>query len=317
MNILFRKPLLTCKRLAFLVFPLLTFSLIAFQSCILEDMSECSEYDVVIKIVDVNGNEITADAIDTVGVYLFGQDGFERMISTGKNSDFIFHYIAKTRLTFGFEKNSPLTLVAWGNLNRDNLMVPTLTRGQSLEQSKIGLCKYGDYNQLTTDLFYATCNTNNTASLTEATDASAKDTLTLYMNRIVGAMKVTCKSMDECFGSDTEPFRLVARSTTNALNFMGNPAGETASYCPGLTKNTGGDYATPAFNLLPTSAGEPMTIEIYRRNQLLYSKSTDSKGTELRVKANEQLNVTIDFGAYGNMTVTVTPWGDTAQDVGL
>jgi len=313
MNILFRKPLLAGKRFAFRVFPLLIFTLIAFQSCVMENMSDCKEYHMVVKIVDVSSESGTPSTLDTVGVYLFSKDGFERMISTGKKSGFLFNYVSNTQLNFGFDKNSPLTLVAWGNLNRNSLTLPSLNKGQSPEGSMIQLRRCEEYDKITTDLFYSSCTTNDQK-------AANGDTLILYMNRVLGAMKVTCKSVGECFGPGTDPFRLEARSTTNALNFLANATGKASTFCPGLEKCVNGEYVTPVFNLLPTAADDPMTLELYRGDSLVYTGNIDNEGNLLRAKANEQLNVTIDFGAAGNqavVTVTATPWGNSNQEVGL
>jgi hypothetical protein len=325
MNILFRKPLFTGKRLVFLAMALITLTLNGLQSCIMEDMGDCSEYDVVVNMVDADG--IALSGMDTVGVYLFSPDGFERMIVTGRNSGYIIHLAGNETLNFGFDKDIPLTLVTWGNLHRDSLTVPTLTKGQDMQEAVVGLRKFGAYNELSTDLFYSRCNTDDTAALvTAAKTRSAlgtesafarKDTIVLTMNRILGAMKVTCRSMDAHFGASTDSFSLVVHSTTNALDFLANPSGEASVFCPGLSKNALGDDVTPVFNLLPSLAEEPITIDLYRGTQLLYTGNTDSEGNKLQAMANKQLNVTIDFGAHITVSVTLTPWGDTTQDVDL
>jgi hypothetical protein len=333
MNILFRKPLFTGKRLAFLAMALITLTLNGLQSCIMEDLGDCSEYDVVVKMVDADGTAISG--MDTAGVYLFSPDGFERMIATGRNSGYIIHLVSNGTLNFGFDKDIPLTLVAWGNLHRDSLTVTTLTKGQGMQEAMVGLRKFGAYDELSTDLFYSRCNTDDTAALVTASTMTAaktrsaletesafarKDTIVLTMKRILGAMKVTCRSMDAHFGASTDSFSLVVHSTTNALDFLADPAGEASVFCPGLFRNTDGDYITPVFNLLPSLADEPITIDLYRGAQLLYTGNTDSEGNKLQAMANKQLNVIIDFGEAGSpvtVSVTLTPWGDTTQDVDL
>ena len=316
--------------LAALLFPLLLLG-----SCVLEDMDNCAQYKLTVKIVGTDGYELPSGTVDTVNVYLFDEAGFVRMVSTDKSGD----------LMFGYDKDQELTLVAWGNLKKDSLVVPTLTKGESPEEALVELRKLEDYDLSSTDLFYARYTVRGD-SVVEATEATAtavavvgegtvtasssslaglrssgasSDTLTLSLERMVASLSITGKYMSERFGTDTASYHFVVRSTKDALNFLGSPAGDTASYVPGTSVDADEQLVTPVIRVLPTPTDETLIIDLYRGDSLLYSTTTDSDGNALQAIAGKQLNVVLIFSySFVRVTVTVTPWGEeVVQDTEL
>ena len=78
-----------------------------YASCVREDTSACMQYEVNVRVVDAEGNDLTeSEVLEKSEVYLFGENGFVRMIPAGVSSDYLF----------GHYKDDRLTLVAWGNV---------------------------------------------------------------------------------------------------------------------------------------------------------------------------------------------------------
>ena len=93
----------------FPIFPLL-FILLCCVSCVREDMEGCVRYELHVRAVDADGNDLTGNGVlQKSDIYLFNEQGFVRMIPSEGFSDFFF----------GEDRDERLTLVAWGNLKED------------------------------------------------------------------------------------------------------------------------------------------------------------------------------------------------------
>jgi hypothetical protein len=312
-----------CVRFSGIVFMLLA----VLQSCIFEDMEDCVQYDLTVKLLGSDGEELVSGTVDTVNIYLFDRNGFVRMIPIGRNSDF----------TFGCDKEDSLTLVAWGNLKQDSLIVPTLSKGETLEEALVSLRWLNGCNMSPTDLFYSrytvlqhaqqisgsALRSNNgldagAGGVALRSSSITVDTMTLSLERMAATLIVTGQYMDKLFGTVTTGYRFVVRNPRDAFNFLGNPVGDTAVYEPGTTLNAAGQIVTPVVRVLPTPTDGALIVELYRGDNLLYSTSTDSGGEPLRAVAGKQLNVLLDFRySFIQVTVTVVPWGTVTQDTEL
>ena len=92
-----------------------TLLLLVPASCVREDMEECTQYALNVRAVDNEGNDLTdSGVLQKADVYLFNENGFVRMVPSGISSDFLF----------GHDKRQKLTLVAWGNIKKDQNSVP-------------------------------------------------------------------------------------------------------------------------------------------------------------------------------------------------
>jgi len=286
----------------------------ALQGCVLEDMSDCAQYELTVNVVSPDGDALPDNVLETVGLYLFNQEGFVRMLSMSQ----------ERKAVFGYVKNEPLTLVAWGNLKQDSLVIPSLSKGQSLESALVRLRKLNSFDLTSTDLFYSfhriadsadVSNVNISASSASTRSAIDERTLTLSLSRMVASMNIVGKNMDVRFGTDTVGYHFVVCSTNDAINFLAAPSGDTASYAPGTVMNTDGYLVTPVFRVLPTPSDGILTICLYRGDMLLYSTSTDSNEEALQAIAGKQLSITLDF-RYSTVLVNVlvTPWDEGTQN---
>ena len=96
------------------IFPLFLLFILCCASCVREDMEGCARYELHVRAVDADGNDLTGSgALQKSDIYLFNEQGFVRMIPSDGFSDFYF----------GEDKGEHLTLVAWGNLKEDTLIL--------------------------------------------------------------------------------------------------------------------------------------------------------------------------------------------------
>lgn len=108
------------------VFPLFLLFLLCCASCVREDMEDCVRYELHVRAVDTDGNDLTESGVlQKSDIYLFNEQGFVRMISSDGFSDFYF----------GEDKGERLTLVAWGNLKEDTLITTEIAPGTPLKEA--------------------------------------------------------------------------------------------------------------------------------------------------------------------------------------
>lgn len=129
----------------FPIFPLL-FILLCCVSCVREDMEGCVRYELHVRAVDADGNDLTGNGVlQKSDIYLFNEQGFVRMIPSEGFSEF----------SFGEDRGERLTLVAWGNLKEDTLITTEIAPGTSLKDAKLQLRQYTHGTHIPiTDLFY-------------------------------------------------------------------------------------------------------------------------------------------------------------------
>ena len=97
-----------------------------YVSCVREDTGDCMQYEIHVRVVDAAGNDLTQSGVlEKSEVYLFGENGFVRMVPAGVSSDYLF----------GNHKEARLTLVAWGNIKEDTLITAKIKPGTLLEEA--------------------------------------------------------------------------------------------------------------------------------------------------------------------------------------
>lgn len=276
------------------------------QGCVREQMDDCVQYELTVNAVDGEGVDVTSSgAVTSINLYLFDENGFVRSVSKGSSTSYLF----------SSDKNSTLTLVAWGNLKGDSLILPELSVGTSLENAKIELLQTAaGYNLPVTDLFYSRREISSTT-----TRGVQSDTIKLVMERLAAALSVRVSHAAEHFGGAEPNLHIVVRDTGTSLNFLGEPSDDEAGYAPVLEPVTGADeWVTPLFRVFPTGESGRIYIDLYQGDTLLLTLGTDDEGTPLRALPGKETHVTVDFRyARLHISVSVKPWGSTDQNVEL
>ena len=158
-------------------------------SCVREDTEDCVQYQVHVRVVDAAGNDLTESGVlEKSEVYLFGENGFVRMVPAGVSSDYLF----------GNYKEARLTLVAWGNIKEDTLITADIKPGTPIEEARLKLKQHAEGSHLpVTDLFYCRKELNNTA-----TRSIQEEGITLVMERMAAGL-----SIRTCYLAERYPYR--------------------------------------------------------------------------------------------------------------
>ena len=158
-------------------------------SCVREDTGDCMQYEIHVRVVDAAGNDLTQSGVlEKSEVYLFGENGFVRMVPAGVSSDYLF----------GNYKEARLTLVAWGNIKEDTLITADIKPGTPIEEARLKLKQHAEGSHLpVTDLFYCRKELNNTA-----TRSIQEESITLVMERMAAGL-----SIRTCYLAERYPYR--------------------------------------------------------------------------------------------------------------
>ncbi len=277
-------------------------SAILCTACVREDTEGCVQYALNVQAVDAEGNDLTSSGVlQKTDVYLFDEKGFVRMVPAGTSSDFLF----------GEDKNARLTLVAWGNLKEDTLITTELTRGTSMEEAKVQLRRYAEGTHIpVTDLFYSCKELSR-----PQTRSMQEETLTLIMERMAACVSIRTRYLAERYPYMGEPYHFIVRGTGTEIDFTGNVAGEETGYEPASTTSDQGDVYAPSFHVFPMLENGRIEIDLYRKEEKIYTITEDNNFQPLKVTVGKQTNIDIDFRyAEIKVFITVTPWGEVWQD---
>ncbi|WP_300699612.1 FimB/Mfa2 family fimbrial subunit [Bacteroides sp.] len=271
-------------------------------SCVREDMEECMQYALNVRAVDNEGNDLTdSGVLQKADVYLFNENGFVKMVPSGISSDFLF----------GHDKRQKFTLVAWGNIKKDTMIVTDIKVGTSIEEARLQLRKHAEGSYIPiTDIFYCRREMSNTT-----TRGMQEENITLVMERLAAGISIRTRYLAERYPYTGEPYTFIVRGTGTEVDFMGKIVRENAGYRPESTTDNQGDVYAPPFRIFPTEEGGHIEIDIYRNQERIYTIVEDNDFKPLYVTAGVQTNIDIDFRyAQVKTFVTIVPWGTINQD---
>lgn len=271
--------------------------------CMRENLDDCLEFALTVKIVDAEGKDITNSGIvSTVDLYLFDNNGFIRMAPKGSDVDFLFSQ----------DKSQNLKIVGWGNLNPDSLRYELPEPGTPIEDMMLELLQNADgSHQVANDLFYSR------HELGTSTRGMQEEYITLTMTRCVASVSVRALRLNEYFGEEVSgPFRFEVRNTGSMLNFWGESANDLARHFPEVQVDEHGTLSTDVFRVFPAKEDSSILVDIFNGDELLFTVETDGDGEKLRTVAGMHTDIQIDFLATGvQVTITVEPWNTIEQEV--
>ena len=285
------------------VFPLFLLFLLCCASCVRVDMEDCVRYELHVRAVDTDGNDLTESGVlQKSDIYLFNEQGFVRMISSDGFSDFYF----------GEDKGERLTLVAWGNLKEDTLITTEIAPGTPLKEAKLQLRQHAHGTHIPlTDLFY--CRRELDGAETRGVEGPD---ITVVMERKVAGLSIRTRYLAERYPYGGEVYRFIVHCTSTEMDFTGEVAGNGAGYEPASVTDAKGDVYAPSFHIFPTGEGKPLEIDIYRKEEKLFTITEDNEFRPLYAPVGKQTNIDIDFRyAEVRAFVSVVPWGTVSQDV--
>lgn len=205
-----------------------------YVSCVREDTGDCMQYEIHVRVVDAAGNDLTQSGVlEKSEVYLFGENGFVRMVPAGVSSDYLF----------GNHKEARLTLVAWGNIKEDTLITAKIKPGTLLEEARLKLKQHAEGSHLpVTDLFYCRKEPEQ-----HRYKEHTRGKITLVMERMTAGLSIRTRYLAERYPYQGETYTFIVRGTGSEVDFMGKVTGENARYKPPTFTDEQGDAYAPPF----------------------------------------------------------------------
>lgn len=282
--------------------------LLKLVSCsVYDDLTDCSSIKLRLVLVDSISFENIINKIDPISVYLFKSNRYVRKVETENNKSI---YLA------GYEKKDSISIAIWGNLKKDSVEIIGLNVGSKPDDIYIKLIRDGDLSQEPSDLFYTSYKLNNDSGFVDIRAGETyEDTTVLTLRRIVTSVQIVAKHLVERFGNDTSEMHFKLKGLKNSINFNGKLSGSEAIYSPYTFFNPEGNLMTKVFKILPAPGVDYITVELYKKNELIFSTNKDSNGNLLRPTSGNQLNIVIDFYRTNiNIKTLITPWGEIWQE---
>lgn len=288
------------------------FLLLLPASCVREDMNGCVQYTLDLRVVDSEGNDLTASGIlEKADVYLFNPKGFVRMVPADVSSAFLF----------GDDRDERLTLVAWGNVKEDTLVTTQIAPGTSLEDARLLLrCHTEGTHIPVTDLFYCRKELNSadmedTETALQTRGGMKEDGVTLVMERMAAGVSVHTIGFTAKYPEGGSACHFVVRGAGTEMDFTGKAVGDEAGYRPVFYADEAGDIHTEPFHVFPTCGEQHIAVDIHRSGEKLCTVTQNSSSEPICTPAGKHTDILLDF-RYTTLRVTVTvlPWGEVSQD---
>lgn len=140
--------------------------------------------------------------------------------------------------------------------------------------------------------------------------------ITLVMERMVAGLSIRTRYLAERYPYNGEAYRFIVHCIGTEMDFMGEASGDGAGYEPASVTDAKGDVYAPLFHIFPTGEGKPLEIDVYRKDEKLFTITKDNELRPLYAPVGQQTNIDIDFRyAEVKVFVSVVPWGTVGQDV--
>lgn len=264
--------------------------------CTKEDLSSCApkSYTLTVSATDGQGNELTAETVKEVMLYVFDENNQYLGVHTGTQ--------VGQMVMLPYHTKEKITVVAWGNGAQGHQSMPTLTVGDKMETAFVSLLSQirstMDIAQSPDDLFYG--------SITLSKEHLTVDNK-ISISRKTSSVIITARKLKQYAGAADDDFSYVLRKSTNKLDFYGKSNGTDVGYRPEAAFDNTGQFVSPIFNILSTTSN--IEIDIYHSGVLMATVVGDSTGKPFQAVEGKLLNVLIDFSADVTVTVSVTKWG--------
>lgn len=281
-------------------------TVIMMSSCTKDDLSSCyTPYSLTIQ-VSVAPEQSDRQPVQSAVLYVFdthtGTLLGQHMVSKQDIDN-------RKEIILDYKNNNELTVVCWGNTG--NMLAPITNTG-TLNDLKITLQSANGIAASPNDLFFGTTRIDQKAD-TRTQPYAVRE---LSIERIVSSIVIKTKHLKEWMGTTSNDFHYVVRQTQSVLDFNGLISGPLVGYIPqGIFNDVTKDFITNVFNVLPSTDGNVIEVDIYHGNTLVYTLSKDENNHPIKAVRDRLLNIVIDFGARMEVNVNLTPWGDIDQSI--
>lgn len=275
------------------------------SSCIKTDTSDCVRFSLNVKVLNTNGEDITAlgEAGD-VQLYIFDGD-LHYLDQVNVSSEDI---INAKRLDFFYRTNSQsVWVVAWSNLKRNQSIIPpSFSRGTNMEDALIQLKRDADeYAINPDDLFYGVINVRGQQSNQQ-----------IPIRRKTALLRVTINGVN--FETGKNYYLVIEGAKQDAYNFKGNLVGNPIHYkhTEGFKPSETSYNTLIPFRVFPVSEGNSLIIYVYKELDIIAFTDRDTEGKPIVPIVGVTNNILINLPSGEtsiDVTVKVTDWNDFYQ----
>lgn len=290
-----RHILITCILLAMLS-PLMC-------SCINDDESLRVQYNVGVRLATKSGELLPDSVAGSVHAYMFIGGRYSHEVSREPDG----------RYYLCFDNRQAMRLVAVGLGSGDSVSLVPPVVGDSLGSVCARLRYAGASRSLSgsagtitevTPMSYI-CYGGFSYSPGDALRDSSFATLTM-MNKNV-RIHVVIRNLLSQMGTGNYSVKL--GGFRSALAFDGSIKGDSVVYKPHGGFDSNGVFSTDVINAMPTAEGESVTFTLYKNDNPIFKRTTDSSGAPITLSPEDDKAIVVDVGVMG-VNLRVMPWSE-------
>lgn len=280
--------------------------LAVFSSCINEDLSKCPHpFDLHIKAIDAEGQDITTSGeVRRAIVFLLDEKG--KVYDAQELDAAAIKSRKSIRVNVPHDGPRHLEAVVWGNVDETLDHTATLTLKQK-QDLYVRLRQQGGYWQTPPDLFRGTLGLP-----IEIGGIENSGMREVVITRQTAQVIITVLGLRP---EEANEWKWVLRPTATGIDAEGKRVGDAGAHLPAFSFNPQGQYVTPLFNTLPREDGQPYVVELYHKDKLFQTFTTDRNGKSFQPQVGHLLNIIIGLDSQVFVLCEVTPWGQVYQYV--
>lgn len=285
-------------------------------SCINEDLDACQRYSLTLRVLNLDGDDITvgsSEDVEHASVFVFDENGkyLEKIKMTSAQ------ITSETPIQVNYPATAKLQIVAWGNVDNDR---QELQVGSTIEDLKVQIAKSGNYAQSPDSLFYG----KKDISLDQGTLIKNEE---LPIQLAVGRLQMRTLNLQAGIAKIAQQSGLRADDvncqfyfdrTLDQLNASCEVEGENATYNPDA-EWVGGEWEMTDYALIFPGELQLGVFEASGSISIEKDEDTDYVDkTKLRAAAGHDTIVVFvwgDDGEYLGARVKVRPWGYVEDDI--
>ncbi len=281
-----------------MIIPILSL-LMLLTGCINDEESSRVQYSVGVRLVTKTGELLPDSVAGTVHTYMFLSGRFVQEVLPEVNGRY---YIC-------FDNSQSMQLVAVGAGTVDSVSLVTPSVGEDISSVCASLKYPSDSRSFasiaeTTPVNYL-CYGSFAYTPGESLNDSTTATLTM-MNKNV-RIHIVIRHLLTQLGDGRYTVKL--RGFRDALAFDGSIKGDSVEYAPHGSFDSEGTYSTDIINAMPTADGDHVTFSLYRDGYLIFTSGSDSDGSPISLKPEDDKVIVVDVGKMG-VNLNIIPWSD-------
>ncbi|BCS84366.1 FimB/Mfa2 family fimbrial subunit [Prevotella herbatica] len=273
------------------------------SSCINDDESLRVQYNVGVRLATRSGEVLPDSVAGSVHAYMFIDGRYSHEVSREPDG----------RYYLCFDNRQTMRLVAVGLGSGDSVQLVPPVLGDSLSSVCARLRNSGASRSVSgsagtitevTPMSYI-CYGDFSYSPGDALRDSSFATLTMENKNV--RIHIVIRNLLSQMGEGNYTVKI--EGFRSALAFDGSIKGDSVVYEPHGGFDSNGVFSTDIINALPTANGEKVTFTLYKNDNPIFKRTTDSSGDPITLSPEDDKAIVVDVGKMG-VNINVMPWSD-------